>query len=186
MHVVWHPQDGLYYFHVQSNHNHMGKEITSMTLSRHIFQMTPFSSTLSWRVRWRYSYIGSFWSYPLFVCSISHCVTSYVFLYYMTLYRTHGFSKHTSLESDASSLSRYLCHDLCCVCVAKSNYHCCSLFKRIKYGHTSVLKIWDRLYVMVYMYMACTYLYMLYIFHKQIWWTWEGKSVETYLWKMVH
>ena len=24
---------------------------------------------------------------------------------------THGFSKHTSLESDASSLTRYLCHD---------------------------------------------------------------------------
>ena len=37
------------------------------------------------------------------------------------------------------------------------------LFRRIKYGHTSVLQIWDRLYVMVYMYLACTYLYMLYI-----------------------
>ena len=81
---------------------------------------------------------------------------------------THGFSKHTSLESDASRLTRYLCHDPCCVCVAKSNYHCCLLFRRIKYmymyGHTSVLKIWDRLYVMVYMYLACTYLYMLYIY----------------------
>ena len=79
---------------------------------------------------------------------------------------THGFSKHTSLESDASRLTRYLCHDPCCVYVAKSNYHCCLLFRRIKYmyGHTSVLKIWDRLYVMVYMYLACTYLYMLYIY----------------------
>ena len=122
-----------------------------------------------------------------------------MFLYCVALYRwqwpslsasildikrwTHGFSKHTSLESDASSLTRYLCYDPCCVCVAKSNYHCCLLFWRIKYGHTSVLKIWDSLYVMVYMYLACTYLYMLYIFHKQIWWTWEGKSVETSLGK---
>ena len=80
---------------------------------------------------------------------------------------THGFSKHTSLESDASRLTRYLCHFPCCVCVAKSNYHCCLLFRRIKYGYTSVLKIWDRLYVMVYMYLACTYLYMLYIYIPQ-------------------
>ena len=71
----------------------------------------------------------------------------------------------------------------CCVCVAKSNYHCCLLFRRIKYGHTLVLKIWDRLYVMVNMYLACTYLYICYIFHKQICWTWEGKSVETSLGK---
>ena len=27
------------------------------------------------------------------------------------------------------------------------------------------------------------FIYMLYIFHKQIWWTWEGKSVETALGK---
>ena len=83
---------------------------------------------------------------------------------------THGFSKHTSLESDASRLTRYLCHDPCCVCVAKSNYHCCLLFRRIKYiyGHTSVLKIWDRLYVMAYMYLACTYVYMLYIYSTNI------------------
>ena len=77
---------------------------------------------------------------------------------------THGFSKHTSLESDASSLTRYLCQDPCCVCVAKSNYHCCLYFRRIKYGHTSVFTIWDRLYVMLYMYLACTYLYLLYIY----------------------
>ena len=32
-------------------------------------------------------------------------------------------------------------------------------------------------------YLACAYLYMLYIFHKQICWTWEGKSVETSLGK---
>ena len=49
-----------------------------------------------------------------------------------------------------------------------------------------MLNIWDRLYVMVYMHLASTYLYMLYIFHKQIWWTREGKSVETSLGKMVH
>ena len=52
-----------------------------------------------------------------------------------------------------------------------------------------VLKIWDRLYVMVNMYLACTYLYIchIYIFHKQICWTWEGKSVETSLgkWSMM-
>ena len=30
---------------------------------------------------------------------------------------------------------------------------------------------------------VCIYMYMLYIFHKQICWTWEGKSVETSLGK---
>ena len=51
--------------------------------------------------------------------------------------------------------------------------------RRIKYGHTSVLTIWDRLYAMVHL--ACTYLYMLYIFHKQICWTWEGKVLKLLL-----
>ena len=39
------------------------------------------------------------------------------------------------------------------------------------------------LHVHVHLYLACTYLYMPYIFHKQICWTWEGKSVETSLGK---
>ena len=98
-------------------------------------------------------------------CIIQVAMTFSIYKYIYIKMWTNGFSKHTSLESDASSLTRYLCHDPCYVCVAKSNYHCCSLFKRIKYmyGHTSVLKIWDRLYVMVYMYLACTY-YICYIY----------------------
>ena len=132
--------------------------------------------------------MGSFWSYPLFACSISHFCNGVmcfcIVLHYtggndllcLQVYTpqvvlpsnikrwTHGFCKHTRLESDASSPTRYLCLDPCSVCVAKSNYHCCLLFWRIKYGHTSVFKIWDRLYVMVYMYLACTYLYMIYIY----------------------
>ena len=74
-------------------HNHVGKERTSITLSRHLFQMTPLNR----------------------------------------------FFKYTSLESDASSLTRYLCHDTCSVYVAKNKYHCCLWFRIIKYGHTSVL-----------------------------------------------
>ena len=39
--------------------------------------------------------------------------------------------------------NQILSRDPWCVCVAQSNYHCCSLFRSIKYGHTSPLKIWE-------------------------------------------
>ena len=79
----------VYHFHVQSNHHKPCGEGANFhhTIQAYLPDDTFKSSTLSWRVIWRYSCIGSFWTYPLFACSISHFVTCYVFLYCAALYR---------------------------------------------------------------------------------------------------
>ena len=74
------------------------------------------SSTLSWRVKWRNSNIGSFWSYPLFVCSISHFATCYVFLYCAALYwwaMTFSVCKYIDKEVDTRIRQAYQFRESC-------------------------------------------------------------------------
>ena len=97
---------------------------------------------------------------------------------------THGFSKHTSLESDASSLTRYLCHDtyaLLCMC-CKEQLPLLFIVQKNK--------VWSYISVEDLGQIVCDGLHVLGLYvpktdllDKQICWTWAGKSVETSLGK---
>ena len=100
MHVAGHPQDGYITYMCNPTITMWGRS----ELPSHfpgISSRWHLSSTLSWRVKWRYSYIGSFWSYPLFACSISHFVTCYVFLYCAASYRWQWPSLSASIYTSS-------------------------------------------------------------------------------------
>ena len=95
--------------------------------------------------------------------AMTFSVSNYIHL--QTKRWTHRFSKHTSwwfkewcIKPNQIPMS----WSLLCMC-CKEQLQLLFIVQK-KYGHTLVLKIWDILYVMVNMYLACTHLYICYIY----------------------